>query len=124
VVLHILQNPCRTERCIGELGPGRLAGEVAVAEGADQLTTKRTWFGMPRSWLGWVSVALALLGVLEIFVRRPFGFRGVFATFIVAGAGALGAVLWKKERSILIWIPLVIGALAALWVGAEVLFPH
>jgi len=95
-----------------------------VPEEADQLATRRTFFGMPRSWVGWASVALLLLGVLEVFVRRPFGFRGVFATIIAAGVVALGAVLWKKERSVLLWIPLVIGGLAALWVGAESLFPH
>ena len=88
------------------------------------MATKPTFFGMPRSWVGWASVALLLLGVLEVFVRRPFGFRGVFATIIAAGVVALGAVLWKKERSVLLWIPLVIGVLAALWVGAESLFPH
>ena len=95
-----------------------------MPEGADQSATKRTFLGMPRSWVGWLSAALLLLGVLEIFVRRPFGFRGVFATIIAAGAVALGAVLWKKERSILLWIPLVIGVLAAVWVGAESLLPH
>jgi hypothetical protein len=95
-----------------------------VPEGADQLATKPTFFGTPRSWVGWASVALLLLGVLKVFVRRPFGFRGVFATIIAAGVVALGAVLWKKERSVLLWIPLVIGVLAALWVGAESLFPH
>jgi hypothetical protein len=95
-----------------------------VPEGADQLATKHTFVGMPRSWVGCLPAVLLLLGVREIFVRGPFGFWGVFATFIAAGALALGAVLWKKERSFLLWIPLVIGALSAVWVGAESLFPH
>ena len=88
------------------------------------MATRRTFFGMPRSWVGWASVALLLLGVLEVFVRRPFGFRGVFATIVAAGVVALGAVLWKKERSVLLWILVAVGALAVLWVGAESLFPH
>ncbi len=68
---------------------------------------------------------VAILAVGGIFSRRfTGGFRGVFAGWILAGAVALVAILWKKERSVLVWIPLVIGILAVLWVGAEFMFPH
>jgi hypothetical protein len=86
--------------------------------------TEHGFFAMPSSWVGWLSPALVLLAVVQILVRRPFGFTGVFATMIVAGLVALVAVLWKKERSILVWIPLAVGAAAALWTGAELAFPH
>lgn len=95
-----------------------------MPEGAGGVVTKRAFLGMPVTWVGWVSVALLILSVLEVFVRRPFGFRGVFATGIAAGVVALVGVLWKKERSVLVWIPLVLGALAALVVAAEFAFPH
>ena len=71
-----------------------------------------------------MSVAVLLLGVLGFFVRRPFGFRLVFATLVAAGALALLAILWKKERSLLVWTALVVGVLAGLFVGGEFLFPH
>lgn len=89
-----------------------------------ELATRQRFFGMPESWVGWLSPALMILGGLEIFVRRPFGFRGVFATLTAAGAIALVAVLWRKERSFLVWIPLVVGAVAAVVVGAEFVSPH
>ena len=96
-----------------------------MPEATDQLAPKPRFFGAPGSWVGWTSVGLAILAVAGIFNRRFIGgFRGVFAGWILAGAVALVAVLWKKERSILVWIPLVIGILAALWVGAEFVFPH
>ena len=56
--------------------------------------------------------------------RLTGGFRGVFMIWIIAGAVAVVAVLRKGERSILVWLPLVIGLLAALWAVAELLFPH
>jgi len=95
-----------------------------MPEAEGELPTKSAFLGMPVSWVGWVSVALLILSVLEIFIRRPFGFRGVFATGIAAGVAALIAVLWKKERSLLVLIPLVAGAFAALVVAAEFAFPH
>ncbi len=96
-----------------------------MPEVMDQLATKRRFLRVPVSWVGWASVGLAILAVGGIFGRRfTGGFRGVFAGWIIAGAVALVAILWKKERSILIWLPLAIGALAAIWVGAEILFPH
>lgn len=90
-----------------------------------QMVMKRRFFGVPESWVGWTSIGLAILAVAGIFNRRFIGgFRGVFAGWIVAGLVAIVAVLWKKERSVLVWIPLAVGVLATVWVGAEVLFPH
>lgn len=96
-----------------------------MTEAAGQSAPKRGFFRVPGSWVGWTSVALAILAFAGIFNRRlTGGFRGVFAGWILAGSVALVAVLWKKERSVLVWIPLVIGVLAAVWTGAEILFPH
>ncbi len=80
---------------------------------------------MPTSWVGWTSIAIAILAFLGIFARRfTGGFRGIFVGWILAGAVALVAMLWKKERSMLLWIPLVIGLFALIWGAAETLFPH
>ena len=89
------------------------------------IPTNHRFLGMPASWVGWTSIVLAILAVAGIFGRRLVGgFRGVFAAWIVAGAVAAAAILWKKERSFLVWVPLIIGALAALVVAAEFAFPH
>ena len=96
-----------------------------MTEAFGQSATRHGFFGAPESWVGWTSVGLLLLAAVSIFNRRfTGGFRGVFAVFIAAGAVALVGVLWKKERSVLVWIPLVIGVLATVWTGAELLFPH
>ena len=86
---------------------------------------KRQFFGLPVSWAGWTSIVAAILGAAGILSRRIVGgFRGVFALWIAAGVVALVAVLWKKERSLLVWVPLVVGVLAAVVVAAEFAFPH
>lgn len=87
--------------------------------------SKRRFFGLPKSWPGWTSSGLALLAALSVFDRRlTGGFRGVFIIWTVAGAVAAIAILRKGERSLLVWLLLVIGLLAALWAVAELLFPH
>jgi hypothetical protein len=110
---------------LGQVNAGRLEAEVAVAETTSQLATKRRCFGVPGTWVGWTSVGLTVLALAGIFNRRFIGgFRGVFAGLMLGGAVALVAIVWKKERSILVWIPLAIGVLAAAWTAAELLFLH
>lgn len=91
----------------------------------DGSAQKGTFFGAPVSWVGWASFVLEILSFAAILNRRlTGGFRGVFAGWVLAGVVALVAVLLKKERSALVWLPLVIGALAAVWSTAEILLPH
>lgn len=79
----------------------------------------------PATWVGWASAGILIVASLGIFARRfTGGFRGIFVGWILAGAFALVAILWKQERSILVWLPAVIGILAAIWAGAEILLPH
>jgi len=86
--------------------------------------SKRGLFGVPASWVGWTSVAVAVLAIAGFFVRRLVGgVRGSIALWIVAGVFALVAVVWKKDRSVLVWIPLVVGAFWALWAAASYLVP-
>ena len=92
-----------------------------MSEAAAQLPAKHAFFGIPKSWLGWASIALMFLSV---FFRRLGGFRAVFGVAILAGALALASVLWKKERSVLVWVPFIVGALAAVVVVLEIVFPH
>jgi hypothetical protein len=76
-----------------------------MPEATDQLAPKRSFFGVPGSWVGRTPVALAILALAGVFNRRlTGGFRGVFAGLVLARVVALVAVLRKKERSILIWI--------------------
>ena len=46
------------------------------------------------------------------------------ALIIAAGVAALIAIVSLRERSLLVWIVLVVGALAALFAGGELLSPH
>lgn len=79
---------------------------------------------LPDSWVGTLAEVFLVLAIVEVFVRRPFGFRGVFASMIASGVAALVAITWKKDRSVLLWALLVVGALATVWTVAEILFPH
>ena len=42
------------------------------------------------------------------------------AAFVVG----LNAMIRQRERSVLVYVAVVIGALITLWIAAEILFPH
>lgn len=84
----------------------------------------RGFLAVPGSSVGWLADAVAILAGVSLFARRLVGgVRGTVALLIVAGLIALVAVIWKKERSILVWIPLGIGGFWALWAALSYLIP-
>ena len=99
-------------------------GVTFVAETAGKSPAKRGFLALPGSWVGWLADAIVILAVASLFARRLVGgVRGTIALLIVAGAAALAAFVWKTERSILVWIPLVVGGFWAFWAAASYLIP-
>ena|GEM_PF-5911846 len=95
-----------------------------MVETAGRSRAKQGFFALPRSWVGWAADAIVILAIASFFARRLVGgIRGAIAVLIVAGAVALVAVTWKKDRSVLVWIPLVIGGFWAFWAAASFLVP-
>jgi hypothetical protein len=93
--------------------------------GADQ---RGSFLKLPRTRLGWWAVGLtALFVVLFISITTElFHFPG-FLTMglgVVAGILTLLAILWRGERSWLVWLMLLPGGFAALFALGEVLYPH
>ena len=83
---------------------------------------------MPHTRLGWLAVGLsALFAVLFITVStRIIQFSGLLtmALGVVAGILTLAAVIWKRERSWLVWLMLLPGLFAIVFTSGEILFPH
>jgi hypothetical protein len=91
-------------------------------------TASNHFFGTPRTKLGWWSVGLgALFTVLFISVANGFvHFSGLLTMIlgVVAGILTLGALIFKGERSWLVWLVLLPGIFAILFALGEILFPH
>lgn len=91
-------------------------------------TASNHFFGTPRTNLGWWSVGLgALFTVLFISVANGFMHFSGFLTMtlgVVAGILTLGALIWKGERSWLVWLMLLPGLFAILFALGEIFFPH
>lgn len=87
-------------------------------------TTSNPFFGLPQTKLGWWAVGLsALFTVLFILiVNELLRFSGFLSMTIgvVAGVLALVSIIWKRERSWLVWLLLLPGLFAL----GEVLYPH
>ena len=88
----------------------------------------RSFLGMPQTRLGWWAVGLSVLfTVLFISVSSGFlPFSGLLTMVlgVVAGILTLVAIIWKRERSWLVWLMLLPGLFAIVFASAEVLFPH
>ena len=86
------------------------------------------FLGLPQTRLGWWAVGLsALFTVLFVGVASGFvPFSGLLTMIIgvVAGILVVGAIIWRRERSWLIWLMLLPGLFAILFAGGEILFPH
>jgi hypothetical protein len=86
------------------------------------------FLGMPHARLGWWAVGLSVLfTVLFLTVsNRIIHFSGLLtmALGVVAGILTLVALIWKRERSWLVWLMLLPGLFAIVFVAGEILFPH
>lgn len=98
---------------------------------------------MPRTTLGKWSVGLIgffCLSLITLILLAASGQRGgetLFSNPLLAAAGisaasagtaafiiGMASILWRKERSALVFIAVAIGLYATLsWIG-EILFPH
>lgn len=91
-------------------------------------TTSNPFFGLPQTKLSWWAVGLsALFTVLFILiVNELLRFSGFLSMTIgvVAGVLALVSIIWKRERSWLVWLLLLPGLFAILFALGEVLYPH
>ena len=106
---------------------------------------KKRFFAVPKSSIGWFAVIVGVLLVLHLLSMGPIndafyangGTLSPFAdwlsrsaTELFIGLGlsslaiALLAVLWKRERSWLLLIPLIGGGFASLFVLGEVVIGH
>ena len=82
----------------------------------------------PHTKLGWLSVGLTLLFVaLFVSVTNDILQFSGFLTItpgVIAGLLTLLALIWKHERSWLIWLMLLPGLFAILFALGEILVPH
>ncbi|RPJ24001.1 MAG: hypothetical protein EHM33_19260 [Chloroflexi bacterium] len=91
-------------------------------------TTSSHFFEKPHTKLGWGSAGLMILFVgLFISVTTGFLHFSGFLTMtvgVVAGILTLTALIWKGERSWLMWLMLLPGLFAIIFALAEILIPH
>jgi hypothetical protein len=102
---------------------------------------KGRFLGLPSTRLGWWSVGLAaafeILMIINstIFMRLPedvtwrvtvLPFYGIFMMLCGLAAGIVGliAVIRPHERSWLVWLTLLVGLNALVFVLGEFLVPH
>ena len=91
-------------------------------------TTLNPFLGMPRTKLGWWAVGLALLfAALFVSVTNELIHFSGFLTMtlgVIAGIVTLIALIWKRERSWLVWLMLLPGLFAIVFALGEILYPH
>lgn len=89
---------------------------------------KGKFLKMPQASLGWWAVGLStLFVVLFVFVSAGFLHFSGFITMtigVVAGIFTLVVIIWRHERSWLIWLMLLPGLFAIVFAMGEVLVPH
>jgi hypothetical protein len=82
----------------------------------------------PRTKLGWWSVGLgALFTILFLLIINELIRFSGFLTMtlgVIAGFITLAALIWKRERSWLVWLMLLPGLFAILFALGEIFFPH
>ena len=87
-----------------------------------------SFFESPHTVLGWLSVGLTVLfTALFVSVTNDFlKFSGLLTiTFgVIAGVLSLITLIWKHERSWLVWLMLLPGMFAILFALGEILVPH
>ncbi len=91
-------------------------------------TTSGHFLGKPNTKLGWWAVGLSILFVL-MFASTTTSFfhfpgRFVIGFGFIAGIITLISLLWKGERSWLVWLMLLPGLFAIIFALGEILFPH
>jgi hypothetical protein len=82
----------------------------------------------PATRLGWWAVGLGLLFTMLflLIVNEVIHFPGMLTMIlgITGGILTLIALIWKHERSWLLWLVLLPGLFAILFSIGEILYPH
>lgn len=83
---------------------------------------------LPLTWLGWLAVGLTTLFIILFLITTNDVFHVpgmlVMGIGVLGGIAAIVAILWKRERSWLIWLALLPGVFAILFSLGEVISPH
>ncbi len=91
-------------------------------------TTSSHFLELPHGKLAWWSVGLGILftALFLAITNDLLHFPGMLtmALGVVAGILTLLALIWKRERSWLLWLVLAPGLFAIAFSLGEILFPH
>lgn len=91
-------------------------------------TTSSHFRELPHTKLGWWAVGLSVLfAALFLLVSNDLLRFSGFLTMtmgVAAGLLTLVVVIWKRERSWLVWLMLLPGLFAILFALGEILVPH
>jgi hypothetical protein len=83
---------------------------------------------LPLTWLGWLAVGLTALFIISFLLTTNdiFHVPGmlIMGIGVLGGIAAIVAILWKRERSWLLWLALLPGIFAILFSLGEVISPH
>jgi hypothetical protein len=82
----------------------------------------------PGTKMGKWSVGLGIIFIILIWLKIQF-FLPV-PVFAIAALGLAGfvlsliALIKNRDRSILLFIPVLVGSIIIIWASAELIFPH
>lgn len=75
-------------------------------------------------WAIGLSLAFIILISFKMMGRMPLPTFGIAAIGLLGFLVGIYAVIKNKERSILTFIPILVGLVIIFWTAAELLFPH
>lgn len=75
-------------------------------------------------WALGISIAFIVLITLKIMGSMPLPTFGIAAIGLVGFLVGVFAIIKNKDRSILTFIPILVGLVIILWTAGELLFPH
>jgi hypothetical protein len=105
------------------------------------LTTRHRFLGRPGTRLGWwavgLGVAFVVMWIINSILFMPASveipwrqlvlpFYGIFMMLCGFAAGIVGliALIWRHERSWLVWLTLIPGLFVLVFILGEFLVPH
>lgn len=83
---------------------------------------------LPKTRSGKWSVVLSIAFVILIYLKIRYPLPA--PTFFIAALGLAGfgngivAIMKNKDKSVLIFLPILVGLVIILWITAEMIFPH
>ncbi|MDV3426278.1 MAG: hypothetical protein LIR50_03680 [Bacillota bacterium] len=83
---------------------------------------------MPRTLSGKWSVVLSILFIILIWLKMEYSIHVM--TFAIAAIGLAGfiisiiAIVKNKDRSIISFLPVLVGLIIILWIIGEMIYPH